>query len=100
MADAAVFDVVCNEIETRSSLDRLAARGTLRIALKLAGLDSRTVTPEQMAVAVEKLLVGELSSRGIDDAARVCAEIAAKARRFAGAPRAETPDSVFRRLGG
>jgi hypothetical protein len=100
MADAEAFDFVCNQIEARTALDRLAARGTVRIALKQAGLDSRSVTPGQMAVVAEKLLVAELASRGIADSAAICNEIASKARRLAGAATAETPDAVFRRLGG
>ena len=100
MADAEAFDFACAEIEARTSLDRLAARGTVRIALKQAGLDPRTVTPEQIAVVAEKVLVGELVSRGVADSAALCSDLAAKARRLAGRPSAETPDTVFRRLGG
>jgi hypothetical protein len=100
MAESAAFDLVCSEVESRTSLDRLASRGTVRIALKLAGLDSRTVTPSEIAVAVERLLAGELASRGIDDAPKICAEIAAKARGLSGGSKAETPHTVFGRLGG
>lgn len=100
MADAAAFDFICEQLEARTSLDRLAARGTVRIALKQAGLDPRSVTPEQMAVVVEKVLPNELKSRGIADVAALCNDLAAKARRVASASGAETPDAVFRRLGG
>lgn len=100
MADAEAFDFVCSQLEARTSLDRLAARGTVRIALKQAGLDARSVTPEQMAVVVEKLLPAELSARSVADAGSICAGIASKARRLASRVGAETPDSVFRRLGG
>ena len=48
MADAAVFDWICNRLEQDTSLDRLESRGTVRLALKSAGLDARSVTPEQM----------------------------------------------------
>lgn len=100
MADAEAFEAVCNQIEARTSLDRLAARGTVRIALKQAGLDARSVTPEQMAVVAEKLLAGELASRGVANAASVCAEFATKLRGMGTSGGAETPDAVFRRLGG
>jgi len=100
MADAAAFDFVCEQLEARTSLDRLAARGTVRIALKQAGLDSRSVTPEQMAVATEKVLGGELITRGIPNAAALCGELAAKTRKLAESSSGETPDAVFRRLGG
>jgi hypothetical protein len=100
MADAEAFDFVCSQIEARTSLDRLAARGTVRIALKQAGLDARSVTPEQMAVVVEKLLPAELSARSVAGGGTICADIASKTRSLAGRAAAETPDSVFRRLGG
>ena len=99
MADAEAFDFVCSQIEARTSLDRLAARGTVRITLKQAGLDARSVTPEQMAVVVEKLLQSELTSRSVADAAAICLDLARKTRRLAGTAGAETPDAVFRRLG-
>jgi len=100
MADTEAFDFVCAELEARTSLDRLAARGTVRIALKQAGLDSRSATPEQLAVVVEKLLTAELTNRGILDAVSLCAQVAQKVRRLQGSASPETPDAVFRRLGG
>ena len=101
MADAAAFDFVCEQLEARTSLDRLAARGTVRIALKQAGLDSRTVTPAQMGVVAEKVLATELETRGIANAQALSGDLATKVRMLSGgAPAAETPDAVFRRLGG
>ena len=43
VADARTFDWVCAQLEERSSLDRLEARGTVRLALKQAGLEPRHV---------------------------------------------------------
>ena len=48
MADDNVFDWVCGALESATSLDRLEARGTLRLALKASGLEARTVTAEQL----------------------------------------------------
>jgi hypothetical protein len=100
MADAQAFEFVCEQLEARTSLDRLATRGTVRIALKQAGLDSRSVTPEQMAVVTEKVLSTELATRGIANATGLCGELAGKVRKLTGGASAETPDAVFRRLGG
>lgn len=100
MADAEAFEAVCALLEARTSLDRLAARGTVRIALKQAGLDARTVTPEQMAVVADKVLVGELTSRGIGEAGTVCRELVTRLRAMTGVSAGDTPDTVFRRLGG
>jgi hypothetical protein len=100
LADSAAFEWVCKELEQSTSLDRLEARGTVRLTLKQAGLETRTVTPEQLAVAVRKLLPAELRARGIDEAA-VCEDLARGVQSIE-APGAshESPDEVFRRLGG
>jgi hypothetical protein len=100
MADAKAFDYVCEQLEARTSLDRLAVRGTVRIALKQAGLDSRSVTPEQLAVVAEKILGAELTARGVAGAPALCREIASGTLELTGSSSAETPDAVFRRLGG
>jgi hypothetical protein len=102
MADS-VFDLVAEEIERRTDLARLEARGTLRIALREAGLDARNVTASQMSVLLQKVMPREMRSRGIDDAEGICNAIAgalASARPLAPAPDAESPEAIFRRLAG
>ena len=101
MADAPAFDWICREIEERTTLDRLEARGTVRIALKEAGLDSRGVTPAQLKVVIEKVLPRELGSRGVDDAPGVCRGLATDVLGVdGGAGGGETPEEVFRRRAG
>ncbi len=46
MADS-LFEFIAAQLEERTALDKLEARGTLRIALKEAGLDLRAVTPSR-----------------------------------------------------
>ena len=101
MADSQAFDFTCNHLEERTSLDRLAVRGTVRIALKQAGLEARSVTPEQLVVVAERVLPGELASRGIEGAEAVCTEIVRALQAMgSGESTGETPDAVFKRLGG
>ena len=100
MPDSAAFEFACDQLEARTSLDRLAARGTVRIALKQAGLEARSITREQMAVVVQKILPTELSSRGIDGVDELCQAILTGLREVANGPASETPDAVFKRLGG
>jgi len=100
MPDSAAFEFACGQLETRSSLDRLAARGTIRIALKQAGLEARSVTPEQMAVVIQKILPSELSNRGVDSVEEICQTILTGLRGVSAGPVSETPDAVFKRLGG
>ena len=44
-----IFDLAADELESRSDFEKLEARGTVRLALKGAGLDPREVTASQMA---------------------------------------------------
>jgi hypothetical protein len=101
MADAPAFDWVCTELERRTALDRLEARGTVRLALKQAGLDSRTLTPDQMRVVIEKVMPKELEARGIKDGEGLCRALASGVSSVAStAGGAESPEDVFRRLAG
>ncbi len=99
MADAEAFDFVCDHLEQNTGLDRPAAQGAVRIALKQAGLEARTVTPDQMTVVVEKILPGELENRAIADAANVSANLKRGLGTMDSGGGVETPDAVFKRLG-
>ena len=101
MADS-IFDLVADELEQRTDLAKLEARGTVRLALKQAGLDARSVTAEQMGVMLSKLLPHELHSRGIEAAAGICEGIhttlKAKHPADSAAASTESPEAIFRRL--
>ncbi|MCG8592276.1 MAG: hypothetical protein MJE66_23530 [Proteobacteria bacterium] len=100
MKDTAVFESACTELEERTSLDRLAARGTVRLALKSAGLQPEAVTHDQMQVVLERVLPAELESRGIEDAEAVCTAIySCLPERPAGEDHS-SPEAIFARLGG
>ena len=100
MADSAAFDWTCQALEASTPLDRLESRGTVRIALKSAGLDAASVLPSQMRVVLEKLMPGELSARGVEDAEAICVRLAQQVGSVDSGRVAESPDEVFRRLGG
>ena len=100
MADSPAFDFVCSQLEERTELDRLAVRGTVRLGLKQAGLEARTVTAEQMKVVLERVLPAELAARGIPSGEGICAELQVGLRGIERGSEPETPDAVFRRLGG
>jgi hypothetical protein len=100
MASSSAFEWLCRELEERTSLDRLEARGTVRIALKQAGLQAESVTGGQLAVVLARVLPGELTGRGIEDAENVCQKLADGLREIPGDPSShETPEAVFARLG-
>ncbi len=99
MADSVAFDFACETLERDSSLDRLEARGTVRLALKQAGLEARNVTPDQMRAVVEQLLPAELTSRGIEEPDELCASLASGLFGLSTEGEPEAPDEIFRRLG-
>jgi hypothetical protein len=103
MANSQGFEWLCEAIEAGTSLARLEARGTVRIALKEAGLEAGSVTPAQLVVVVQKILPRELRQRGVADEAALCGRLTAGLRNLeaSGAqPAADSPDAIFRRLGG
>jgi len=100
MADSKAFTTLCEELESSSTLDRLEARGTVRLALKQAGLEAGSVTASQLAVVVEKILPGELKTRGIDDADSVCTQLGTSLKTMPDEDGGESPEAVFKRLGG
>jgi hypothetical protein len=98
-----LFDFIAEAIEQQSSLAKLEARGTLRLALKDSGFNADTVTASDMAVVLERLMPRELTSRGVDDAQSLCQSLANSLKEFRDAVEehgATTPESVFARLAG
>lgn len=103
MADNGIFEFTTDQLQGATTLDRLAVRGTVRLALKAAGLDPGTVTTRQMLVVLKSVLPGELRKRGVDDPEGVC-QRASEALANAGlasdaADGADRAASVFARLG-
>jgi len=98
-----LFDLAAEKLEASIDMDRLTARGTLRIALKQAGLDANKLTISQLRAVFEKLMPKELDARGVRDAAATChglmAEIALSADSI-DVDSSGSPDDVFKRLGG
>ena len=100
MSESASFTVVCEKLESRTQLDRLEARGTVRLALKDAGLDPAAVTPREMSVVLEKILPAELRLRGIASPESICRELAASLATLPRGDGSESPDRIFARLAG
>jgi len=100
---ADLFDIASENLEESTDMDRLAARGTLRIALKEAGLDAHKLTIPQLRAVFEKLMPKELDARGVSDAAATCSDVLNKITHSASAidiASSASPDDVFKRLGG
>lgn len=99
--ETSLFDFAAQKLEQHTGFSQLEARGTLRIAVKSAGLDPKSLSVDELRVVFEKLMPGELEQRGVGDTLNACAAVI---RELANAPIAEgdsssnNPDDVFRRL--
>jgi hypothetical protein len=101
--DTAIFDIAAERLEHHTGFDRLEARGTLRIALKVAGLAANSVTAGQLSVVFEKVMPGELEKRGVSDAASVCSAVVDDLVNSPSSNEAESNDdldAIFRRIAG
>jgi len=100
MATSAAFEWLCGELETKTTLDRLEARGTVRIALKQAGLEATSATAAQVAVVLMRILPQELAGRGIEAADTVCRQMGVRIDEISDdTDSRDTPEAVFARLG-
>lgn len=102
MSDVSVFEWTCEALEQATTLERLEARGTVRIALKAAGLTANNVTVGQMKIVLDRVLPAELTARGIADAVSTCGRMKTRlaAQNMGAASAGDSPESVFARLGG
>ena len=99
MADLTVFECACTSLEELTQLSRLEARGTMRIALKEAGLDPTSVRAAELCVVARRVLPNELGARGVADAESICERLCSRLSQIEDAASADTPEAVFARLG-
>jgi len=98
-----LFDCAADELERHTELNRLEARGTLRLAIKRAGLDAKRLRFRELDAIFERVMPGQLATRGIDQPSSVCKAImVAIARNANGVTLADAAntDEVIGRLGG
>jgi len=100
-ADSAVFEWASAALERATTFNSLQARGTVRLALKKAGLDATTVNVIGMTAVISRLLPKELASRKIENGDAICAQLTSELKQadLGAAPAgAQTPEDVFRRI--
>ena len=99
MKDASEFDLIAEKLEELTSFNRLEARGTVRIALKEAGLEVKSLRADQMKVVIERVLPRHLVDRGIENSEGVCRLLISAIPRGSKPSEADSPEAVFERLG-
>jgi hypothetical protein len=98
-----LFDRAAEQLELSSDLDRLEARGTLRLAVKEAGLNFKALSILELGVVFEKIMPAELKLRGIDKAEEICSTLFKNLEATASGSEeaaSSSVDDVFSRLGG
>jgi hypothetical protein len=98
MPEGTLFDSVADALQRAAGLDVLATRGTLRLALKSAGLEAKDVTPAQMRVVLDRVLPGELEGRGVTGARGICDTLIEMVGRADAGGRSDAPEEIFRRM--
>jgi hypothetical protein len=98
-----LFDCAADKLESLTDLDRLEARGTLRIALKEAGLEASSLSLPQLEAVFERVMPQQLELRAVDDSGSICSAVIKEVRISGVATSdgaANSADEIFSRLGG
>ena len=99
MANSPVFDFTADFIEQNTALERLGARGAVRLALKQAFLTAQTVTQCEMKLVVERLLTDQLQRQGVENAETLCHSLLPRLKEHSfGSSAPDSPDDIFNRL--
>lgn len=106
MADSDDFVAISRVLERATTLNEMQTRGMVRRLLKEAGLDSKDVTAQQLAVVGKTLLHEALVKNGVADPPSVlrqwqegCARQAEAVRTSERMKVSNTVEEVFARMG-
>jgi len=100
MADSAVFEWACAQLERDTTLNRLQARGTMRLILGAAGLEPGTLNARQLKTVATRLLPKELRARGVQDIDALTEKLTQCPPELDAKPGApQEPEDIFKRLG-
>jgi hypothetical protein len=97
-----LFDWVSSAVEAETSLSRLEARGSLRLALKDAGLTPERATRHEIEVVLKAVAPKHLHACSVRDAEAVCGRILTALRTaivLEASSGGESPEDVFSRFG-
>lgn len=77
----------------------MAVRGTVRLALKRAGLPPESVASGELQAVIQRILPGLLSARGVKEAEAICGSLATEleAQRFVPSHRDDRLGGFMRR---
>jgi hypothetical protein len=96
-----LFDWVAQAVEAQTTLSRLEARGTLRLALKAAGVAPERASRREIEVVLKAVAPKHLHACSVRDADAVCIRILGALRTAVvveDAPAGDSPEDVFGRF--
>jgi hypothetical protein len=96
---ADLFTTVADRLCELSDLDRLEARGTVRLAFKKAGVDVNSFGSNDVEAVFSKIMPAELAARGCDGAEAICDRILKSLEGDMPESATQSSDDIFRRLG-
>jgi hypothetical protein len=93
------FTIVADRLEELSDLDRLEARGTIRLAFKKAGVDVASFGLNDLEAVFATIMPEELEARGCDDARAICDVLVKSLAGDIPEKGSRSRDEIMRRLG-
>jgi hypothetical protein len=99
--DSPTFEWVAAALEEHTTFDRLQARGTVRLALRKAGLEPGSVDRDKMLLVLANVMPNELRARKIENPEMVCETLCRELKHADlrdTTPRQEAPEDAFRRM--
>jgi hypothetical protein len=97
--DSDAFTIVADRLCELSDLDRLEARGTIRLAFKQAGVDVGCFGMDELEAVFSRVMPGELEARGCSDSQAICEAIMSSLDGALPETAARSSDEIMRRLG-
>jgi len=97
--DTDPFTIVSDRLCELSSLDRLEARGTIRLGLKKAGVDVGCFGLDDLEAVFAKIMPEELAARGCTDPRAICDGILKSLDGQVPQTATGSRDEIMRRLG-
>jgi hypothetical protein len=97
--DSDLFTIVADRLCELSELDRLEARGTVRIAFKKSGVDVRRFGLHDLDAVLTKVMPAELAVRGCADAEAICDALKKSLEGEIPETATRSSDEIMRRLG-
>ena len=97
--DSDAFTIVADRLCSLSELDRLEARGTIRLAFKQAGVDAGCFGMGELEAVFSRIMPRELEARGCSDSQAVCKAVMSSLDGALPATGARSSDEIMRRLG-